>query len=202
MPTVDGKNITVGVLALQGSFAEHKKMISDLGYQVLEVRTSEDLNNVDGLIIPGGESTTMNHHLVRSDLRENLIHAIKEGLPVYGTCAGAILMAKNVDGKPNAEGLAVMDIETERNAYGAQLDSFEEEVEVNLGDELKKIHAIYIRAPKIKSVGDDVEVLCKNKAGEIVMSRQKNMLVTTFHPELTKNPSVHEYFIEKIIQTS
>ena len=201
MQSVDGKNIIVGVLALQGSFVEHKKMIAELGYQSLEVRTSEDLKKVDGLIIPGGESTTMNHHLVRSDLRELLIEKINNGFPVYGTCAGAILMAKTVDNESNSGGLAVMDVNVSRNAYGAQMDSFEEKINLQFNGKSLQVPAIYIRAPKINSVGQDVEVLSKNKNNEIVMARQKNRLVTTFHPELTVDKTVHTYFIEKIIQT-
>lgn len=198
MPTEDGKKI-IGVLALQGSFAEHKNMIAGLGYQVLEVRKIYELEKIDGLIIPGGESTTMKHHLALSDFGKVLKDKIEGGLPVYGTCAGAILLAKTIEGRSNENGLAVMNIDVSRNAYGAQLDSFEEEVEFDLGNGVQKITAVYIRAPKINSVGDDVEVLCKNNAQEIVMARQKNILVTTFHPELTKNTQIHSYFVENII---
>lgn len=197
----DGKNITVGVLALQGSFAEHKKRIEDLGYHSFEVRTTEDLEKVDGLIIPGGESTTMNHHLALSDLREILISKIKSGFPVYGTCAGAILLAKTVDNKLNERGLNVMDINVSRNAYGAQMDSFEEILKINIDNKSFEIPAIYIRAPKINSVGNLVKILVKNNHGDIVMVKEGNMLATTFHPELTSDRTVHSYFIENFIRT-
>lgn len=202
MPIEDGENITIGVLSLQGSFAEHKKIIQDLGYQSLEVRTVGELEEVDGLIIPGGESTTMNHHLALSDLGDKLIEKINAGLPVYGTCAGAILLAKTVDGKPNSNGLAVMDMDVSRNVYGSQMDSFEETIIIQLGGETLEVPAIYIRAPKINSVSEGVKILSKNNKDEIVMVRQGNILATTFHPELTVNKTIHSYFIENIIRTS
>jgi len=197
----DGKNITVGVLALQGSFLEHKKMIESLGCKSLEIRKTSQLDEIDALIIPGGESTTMNHHLALGDFKSTLIDKINSGFPVYGTCAGAILLAKTVDGKENKNGLAVMDIDISRNAYGSQMDSFEETIKVNIGENFCSVHAVYIRAPKINSVGNGVEILSKNEKGEIVMAKQGNMLVTTFHPELTHDKTVHSHFLEKIIQT-
>lgn len=201
MQIEDGKNIVVGVLAFQGSFAEHRKMIEGLGYKTLEVRTTTDLEKVNALIIPGGESTTMKHHLALSNLRGNLMEKIGKGFPVYGTCAGAILLAKNVDAKPNSDGIPVMDIEISRNAYGSQLDSFEEILSVKINGRSKEIPALYIRAPKINSVSDEVKILIRNNKKEIVMAKQGNILVTTFHPELTDDKTVHQYFIEEIIRT-
>jgi len=197
----DCKNITVGVLALQGSFLEHKKMIESLGYKSLEVRKTSELEKIDALIIPGGESTTMNHHLALGDFKSVLIDKINSGFPVYGTCAGAILLAKTIDGKENKNGLAVMDIDISRNAYGSQMDSFEEIIKVNIGDNFCDVSAVYIRAPKINSGGSGVEILSKNEKGEIVMVRQGQMLVTTFHPELTHDKTVHSYFVKRVIQT-
>lgn len=202
MPTGDGNNIKVGILALQGSFSEHAKMIQSLGYESFEVRKVNELENIDGLIIPGGESTTMKHHLALSEFGLLLKQKIDEGLPVYGTCAGAILLAKKINGRLNEDGLNAMNIDVLRNAYGAQLDSFEEEITVNLKEHSYKIPAIYIRAPKINSIGDEVKVLSKNNNNEIVMALQRNILVTTFHPELTQDKTVHSYFVETIIRKS
>ncbi|MBA4336157.1 pyridoxal 5'-phosphate synthase glutaminase subunit PdxT [bacterium] len=193
--------MTVGVLALQGSFLEHKKMIERLGCESLEVRKVNELGKIDALIIPGGESTTMNHHLALGDFRSVLVDKINSGFPVYGTCAGAILLAKTIDGKENKNGLAVMDIDISRNAYGSQMDSFEEIIKIVIDGEILNVPAVYIRAPKINSVGSGVEILSKNQEGEIVMARQGKMLVTTFHPELTHDKSVHSYFLERVIQT-
>lgn len=161
------------------------------------VKTVEQLKQVRGLIIPGGESTTIGKLLKRFGLRDEIISMVKSGrLAVWGTCAGAILLAKNLVGEQKAGTLGLMNIVVERNAYGRQLNSFETEVKFKTGgSELIKIPAIFIRAPKITSVGRGVEVLARNN-GEIVAARQKNLFVTSFHPELTENLETHRYFVE------
>lgn len=159
------------------------------------VKTVEQLKQVRGLIIPGGESTTIGKLLKRFGLRDEIISLAKRGkLAVWGTCAGAILLAKKLAGEQQADTLGLMDIVVERNAYGRQLNSFETEVEFKtVNKKLIKIPAIFIRAPKIASVGRGVEVLARNN-GEIVAARQKNLFVTSFHPELTESLEVHRYF--------
>jgi 5'-phosphate synthase pdxT subunit len=181
------KNIKIGILALHGSFVEHMSVLEKLGACVCEVRQKKDLDGISGLVIPGGESTTMSLLLKNKELKNEIIRLIKNGLPVFGTCAGAILLSKT---------LSLMDIELERNAYGSQLDSFEEEVILKFGDGGKKFYAIFIRAPKILKVGEGVEVLARNSAGDIILAKENNILVATFHPELTPDETVHEYFLK------
>jgi 5'-phosphate synthase pdxT subunit len=182
------KQITIGILALHGAFREHKKMLEKIGIASKEIRAKKDLDAISGLILPGGESTTMSI-LLKKDLEEEIIRLIKNGLFVYGTCAGVILLA---------EKFSLIDVEVERNAYGSQLDSFEESINVKLFNKLKTFNAIFIRAPKIIKAGKGVEILAKRKIGDIVMAKQKNILVSTFHPELTNDPCIHEYFIQTL----
>lgn len=198
----------IGILDIQGSVEEHLKMLKKIkNVEVVLVKKIEDLNDVKGLIIPGGESTTIGKLLRRFGLRYEIIKRVKKGMAVWGTCAGAILLAKKIVGKENADSLSLMDITVERNAYGRQLDSFETEIEFDTSQKnccdkklkntvrLCRIPAIFIRAPKILDVGKGVEVLAKYK-GEIVVAQEKNMLVTNFHPELTDDEEVHKYFVE------
>jgi len=189
------KKTTVGVLALQGDFLEHIKILEKLEIHAKEIRLPQDLDGIDGIIMPGGESTTIANLLDVFKLREPLIKKIKNGLPVWGTCAGMILLAKKiVQNKPIPFGL--MDIAVSRNAYGRQIDSFTTEIKIKpLGD--KKLLATFIRAPIIEKVGEGVEVLGEYD-GNIVAVRQKNMLATSFHPELTADTRFHEYFISLI----
>lgn len=186
----------VGVLALQGSFAEHIKMLEKLGVESLEVKTKKDLAQVGGLIIPGGESTTMDKLLKISKLDEEIKKRVAEGMPIYGTCAGAILLCKKIENAKGVEGLKLMDATIARNAYGNQLESFK--TEINFKDlENSKIEAVFIRAPKFLSCGEDVEILSEYN-GEPVFIRQKNIIASTFHPEMTKDERVHKYFVEMI----
>ncbi|MCK9186508.1 pyridoxal 5'-phosphate synthase glutaminase subunit PdxT [Candidatus Gracilibacteria bacterium] len=201
----------IGILDIQGSVEEHLEMLKKLkNVEAVLVKKSEDLKDVKGLILPGGESTTIGKLLRRFGLRDEIIKRVKKGMAVWGTCAGAILLSKKIVGKENADSLNLMDITVERNAYGRQLDSFETQVEFDLStkksteetDVLKKntvrlcrIPAIFIRAPKILEVGKGVKILAKYK-DEIIMAREKNMLVTTFHPELTDDLEVHQYFVK------
>lgn len=181
---------TIGVLAIQGSVIEHRKSLEACGAEVREVRLPKDLDGIAGIIIPGGESTTISKLMRRFGLFELLQDKIKNGFPVWGTCAGAILLAKNIVGKNPPPSLSVMDITADRNAYGSQKDSFIADVEVTGIEE--KVEAVFIRAPKLKS--DGAEVIARWEDEEIAL-KQDNMLVTSFHPELTDKKDMHYYFI-------
>lgn len=183
----------VGILAIQGSREEHAEVLKRLGVDFLFVRTPEELAQVDAIILPGGESTTIGMLMRRNKLHAALTKAIKNGLPVYGTCAGAILLAKEIVGEQQADTLGVMDVSIERNAYGAQLDSFVTELNAPaLGK--APLEAVFIRAPKIAKVAKNVEILAKY-GKEPVLVREKNMLISTFHPELTDDIRIHKYFL-------
>ncbi len=183
----------VGVLALQGAFIEHIAMLRRLGAEALPVRLPQQLAGVDALVIPGGESTSISRLMGIYGLTEPLGQLARNGLPIFGTCAGLILMARQVQGQsPGA--LAVMNIEVRRNAFGRQVDSFEADLPVPvLGQPV--FHAIFIRAPRIEYTDPDVEVLARLDDGTVVAARQRNLLVTAFHPELTDDPRFHEYFL-------
>lgn len=185
--------MAIGILALQGAFAEHGAVLDRLGEPHFEIRQQRDLNRtMDGLILPGGESTTMGKLLRDLELFEPLRERIQRGLPVFGTCAGLILLAKTVEGGASCFG--TMDITVKRNAYGRQLGSFyAEENFQGLG----RIPMTFIRAPYIASVGPKVEILAEVD-GHIVAARQGRQLVTAFHPELNENVSVHQYFLKMI----
>ncbi|MEG2193524.1 MAG: pyridoxal 5'-phosphate synthase glutaminase subunit PdxT [Terrisporobacter sp.] len=184
----------MGVLAMQGAYKEHISILDDLDVEAVEIRNKEDLKDIDGLIIPGGESTTMGKLINTLDLYDDLKEKIEGGLPVWGTCAGMILLAKNIY-NDDTKYLATMDIEVMRNAYGRQLGSFYVKGEVKgINNE---VEMVFIRAPYIKEVGEGVEVLSKVD-GNIVAARQKNMLVTSFHPELTNDLTMHKYFLEMV----
>ncbi len=178
----------VGVLALQGDFIEHIGVLEKLGAEAIPVRKPEELSGLDRLIIPGGESTTMLNLMHSFSLFEPLKELAQAGLPVMGTCAGMILLARKVSGS-DMDTLAVMDMEVKRNAFGRQTDSFEAELAMPvLGQE--PVPAIFIRAPRIDRVGLGVEVLARH-LGHPVLVRCKNVVGTTFHPELTNDPRTH-----------
>ena len=187
----------IGVLALQGAFAEHRKMLEKLGIESFEIRKKSDLSNavnnndIDGLIIPGGESTVIGKLLYDLDLFDDIKKLILEGLPVFGTCAGLILLAKEIENDSRTY-LGAMDIKVRRNAYGRQLGSFFTE------SEFKGVGVIpmtFIRAPYISSVGKNVEVLSEVD-GNVVAARENNILVTSYHPELNDDLKVHKFFAE------
>ena len=181
----------IGVLAMQGAYREHLQMLKTLGVEAIDVRYEQDIDNIDGLIIPGGESTTKGKLIKTLGLYDKLKSRIQNGMPVWGTCAGMILLAKNIVNE-SYNHLAVMDINVRRNAYGRQLGSFETKAPVNgIGDD---IDMVFIRAPYIESVGENIEVL-STVDGNIVAAQEGNMLVTSFHPELTEDLRVHKYFI-------
>ena len=184
----------IGILALQGAFAEHAKVLEKLGVISVEIRKLDDFqqrqSDLSGLILPGGESTTMGKLLRDQDMLTPIREAILNGLPVFGTCAGLILLAKEITSQEESH-LATMDIVVERNAYGRQLGSFYTEAECK---GVGKIPMTFIRGPIISSVGKGVEVLA-TVDDQIVAAQEKNMLVTSFHPELTDDVSLHQYFI-------
>jgi 5'-phosphate synthase pdxT subunit len=186
----------IGVLALQGAFIEHEHVLARLGVQPVEVRLPEHLEGLDGLIIPGGESTTMGLLAQKWGLLEPLQAFARSGRPIWGTCAGMILLAKEVvDGVPGQPILGLMDITVRRNAFGRQVDSFEADLAVPLlGD--PPFHAVFIRAPVIERVGAGVEVLAALEDGTAVAVQQGNLLATAFHPELTRDERFHHYFLK------
>ena len=185
----------VGVLALQGAFREHIEALRKLGVETVEVRLPAQLEGLDGLIIPGGESTAIGKLAVKYGLQVPIRRYAEAGNPVYGTCAGMIMLSKDV-GRDQPL-LSAMDIKVERNAFGRQLDSFETDLAIPaLGPE--PFHAIFIRAPRIECVGESVEVLAKLDNGTPVAAREGNMIVTAFHPELTNDLRLHRYFLSLI----
>ena len=185
----------VGVLALQGAFREHIEALRKLGAEAVEVRLPEQLDGLDGLIIPGGESTAIGKLAAKYGLQEAIRRYAEGGNPIYGTCAGMILLSDDV-GRDQPL-LGVMRVKVERNAFGRQVDSFETGLAIPaLGDE--PFPAVFIRAPKIEQIGDGVEVLAKLEDGSPVAARQDNLLVTAFHPELTNDLRFHSYFLEMV----
>ncbi|HTE83358.1 MAG TPA: pyridoxal 5'-phosphate synthase glutaminase subunit PdxT [Dehalococcoidia bacterium] len=183
---------TVGILALQGDFAEHAATLAGIGVAVREVRLPQHLDRLDALIVPGGESTTMARLLAAYDLLEPLRTLGSSGFPIWGTCAGAIILAKRAPGldRPN---LGLMDIGVERNAFGRQIDSFETDLQIRaLGP--PPFHAVFIRAPIISDAGTDVEILARLEDGRIVAARSGNLLATAFHPELSGDDRFHRLF--------
>jgi 5'-phosphate synthase pdxT subunit len=187
------KTARVGVLGLQGDFSEHLMTLRDIGADGVDVRRPEQLDDIDALIIPGGESTTIGKLAEKYGIIGKLRERAKGGMPVWGTCAGAIFLAKDVPGHPHplAE---LMDITVERNAFGRQIDSFEEDLDVE-GMPGSPFHAVFIRAPKITRIGSDVEVLARLPDGTVVAAREGNLLATSFHPELTDDVRFHRLFL-------
>ena len=186
--------MNIGILALQGAFKEHKDILDILEVDSYEIRKKSDLKKrPDGLIIPGGESTVIGKLLNDLGMMEELKYIIENGVPVFGTCAGLILLAKKIENDKRIH-LGCMNIDVQRNAYGRQLGSFVTKEEFQ---GIGKIPMVFIRAPYIKSIGNNVKILSEVK-GKIIAAEEKNILVTAFHPELTKDTRVHKYFIEKI----
>ena len=186
----------IGVLAVQGDFAEHAAMLrrADPSVQVREVRTPRDLDGLDGLIVPGGESTTIGKLLVAYGLEEPIRRAAEEGLPVWGTCAGMILLARDILGTQPDGRIGLMDLTVQRNAFGRQVDSFEIDLPFDGIDH--PIHAVFIRAPLVEHVGPSAQAVATLPDGRVVAARQDNLLATAFHPELTPDISLHRWFID------
>jgi 5'-phosphate synthase pdxT subunit len=189
----------IGVLALQGAFIEHQQVLERLGVETREVRQRKHLDGLDGLIIPGGESTTIGKLLDVLDMTERVRELGRAGMPIWGTCAGMILLASDV-GRPQTV-LGLLDIVVRRNAFGSQLDSFEADLAVPaLGD--TPFHAVFIRATIIERVGDGVIPLATLEDGSVVAAERDNFLATSFHPELTHDARFHEYFLTKVAQAT
>ena len=182
----------VGVLALQGAFEAHQHVLRELGFETVQVRTPAELELVDALVMPGGESTTMSHLLVTSGLFESIDERLKQGMPVFGTCAGMILLAQGVlDGRSDQKSFGAIDIDVKRNAYGRQIDSFETDIAVD--GFVDDFHAVFIRAPQIARCGDGVTVLARH-GQDVVLARQGSVMVASFHPELTSDMRIHSLF--------
>ncbi|MFT6290181.1 MAG: 5'-phosphate synthase pdxT subunit [Ilumatobacter sp.] len=188
--------LTVGVLALQGAFAVHQERLGELGVDAPAVRTEVQLNNVDALVIPGGESTTMSHLMRTNALFEPLAKRLAAGMPVFGTCAGMIMCASEViGGRPDQQSFGALDITVRRNGYGRQLASFEVDLDVEgLGE---PFHAVFIRAPLVERIGQNVEILAEHD-GVPVLVRHRACTVASFHPELTPDGRLHQLFVESI----
>lgn len=194
---------TIGVFALQGDVREHLRMLTELGVQAVAVRRERELEACDGLVVPGGESTTMAKLARTFDLFEPIRQRIKEGMPAFGTCAGMILLADRIeDGAHDQETLGGLDIIVRRNAFGRQVDSFEGDIDVVGLD--APVHAIFIRAPWVEAVGESVEVLARVEqgpaAGRIVAVRQGSLMATSFHPEVGGDSRVHRLFVDLVTE--
>lgn len=187
--------MNVGVLSLQGDVIEHLEQISALGHNAIPIKKEEELNNIDALILPGGESTTMGKLLKVTGLMDPLREKIKSGLPTWGTCAGMILLAKHIENDERRH-LGLMDIVVRRNAFGTQIDSFKTKAIIN---EVSKepLELVFIRAPFITEFKDNVKVLCEVD-GNIVAAKQDNMFATSFHPELTNDLTFLKYFLSNV----
>jgi 5'-phosphate synthase pdxT subunit len=196
----------IGVLALQGDVREHDRALAAAGAQTVHVRRLQDLAGLDGLVLPGGESTTISRLLEVFELLEPLRAAVAGGLPVYGSCAGMILLAREVlDGRPDQQTIGGLDVVVRRNAFGRQVDSFETDLAfAGVGD----VHAVFIRAPWVESAGEGAQVLARvpedgsPAAGRVVAVRQGPLLATSFHPELTGDDRVHGLFVDMVKENS
>ena len=188
-------NPVVGVLALQGAFAAHIDSLTRVGARAEEVRTPEHLAGVDALVMPGGESSTMSNLLVSSGLFDAVADRIRQGMAVFGTCAGMILLASEVlDGRDDQLNFSAIDISVRRNAFGRQVDSFETDIPTRVGD----FHGVFIRAPRIERVGATVEVL-GSLQGEPVLVRNNHVMAASFHPELAGDDRLHDYFVSTVL---
>ena len=185
----------VGVLALQGAFAAHEAALADAGAFTRQIRTPADLAGVHALVMPGGESTTMSKLLESSGLFDEVKARLSDGMPVFGTCAGMILLATEVlDGRPDQRSFGAIDVAVRRNGYGRQIDSFETDIPVEGLDQ--PFHGVFIRAPKVESSGPGVHVLASHE-GVPVLARQGNVMVASFHPELTGDARLHRLFLQQ-----
>ena len=202
----EGNRLRIGVLALQGDVREHVFALEAAGADAVAVRRPAELDEVDGIVIPGGESTTMSKLLGIFDLFDPLVDKLSDGLPAYGSCAGMIMLASTIlDTRPDARHLDALDVTVRRNAFGRQVESFETDLEftgITDTEGAAPMRAVFIRAPWVESVAPEVEVLARvpdgPAAGRIVAVRQGNVLATSFHPEVTGDRRVHEYFVEMV----
>jgi len=194
---------TIGVLALQGDFAKHIQILDKLSSKTLQIRDKENLEAIDGLIIPGGESTTISKMLRRWALMEPIKHCVRNGLPVFGTCAGLILLADELANWNHLPRIGGLNLVVSRNAYGRQINSFETQLEIDIpgGPQISSFNGVFIRAPRIKpsGIGAEVEVLSSFE-GFPVLVRQKNILAASFHPEMSGDIRLHRWFIESMVE--
>jgi len=196
---VAGNNTTIGVLALQGAVREHLEMIERCGARGVGIKRPSGLNGVNGLIIPGGESTTIGKLIDEYDFAPELKRLGRSGTPVYGTCAGLIILSRRVKGSHGSV-LGLADVTVERNAFGRQVDSFERDILVRgITEEDRPFRAVFIRAPVIEEAGPGVEVMASLEEG-VVMAREGTFLLGAFHPELTDDARIHRYFLEMVEQ--
>jgi 5'-phosphate synthase pdxT subunit len=195
---VAAERTRVGVLALQGDFREHLAVLRGLGADAVPVRRAEELAEVGGLVIPGGESSVMDKLSRAFGLADPLKEAIASGMPVYGTCAGLIMLADRiVDGIAGQQSLGGLDVAVRRNAFGSQVDSFETDLDIPaVGDD--PMHAVFIRAPIVEEVGENVTALARVSDGRVVAVEQGNLMGTSFHPEITGDTRFHEYFLRRV----
>jgi len=194
----------IGVLALQGDFVEHINMLDTLEVNSKEIRSKNQFKNIDGLIIPGGESTSIMRLIEIFDLKNEIISCSKKGMPIWGTCAGMIIVAQNIihnesqDKVRKYDPLNLIDIDVNRNAFGRQIDSFEHDIDVEgLND---PYHSIFIRAPQVSRVGKNVEILASINKTKPVILKQDNILVSSFHPELTNDNRIHNLFMQMVLR--
>ena len=186
----------IGILGIQGAIEEHEAMLQAIGCNTLWIKEPKDLRHIDGIILPGGESTSMGKQLEWSGMMEPLRKAIAKGMPAFGTCAGMILLAKEIEGNSLQSRLGLMNIVVKRNAYGSQLDSFVTDLDV--AGLSQRLPAVFIRAPRIEACGDGVETLASYR-NHPVLVRQGNMLAASFHPELTECTDLHRYFVSRMV---
>ncbi|HZO90953.1 MAG TPA: pyridoxal 5'-phosphate synthase glutaminase subunit PdxT [Chthonomonadaceae bacterium] len=194
----------IGILALQGDYEAHRRMLEEqIGARTAFVRRPEELADVDALILPGGESTTIAKLMERIGLDKAIQVRAQAGMPIYGTCAGLILLAKDIEGRPDQPTLGLMDVRVARNAFGRQVDSFEADLPFAPDSEANAppVRGVFIRAPYVTEVAPDVQVLCRFQ-NKIVGVRQGNLLGTAFHPELTDNPRIHAYFAHMVDEST
>ena len=192
--------MVIGVLALQGAFAAHIERLTELGVASREVRLPRDLAAVDALVLPGGESTTMSNLLRSTGLHQPIVERVSAGMPMFGTCAGMILLSERIlDGRSDQIAFGAIDITVRRNGYGRQIDSFETDLLIDGQDE--PFHAVFIRAPIIESLGDGVECLARHD-GRPVLVRNASVLTSSFHPELTDDSRIHRIFVEMVGESS
>lgn len=193
---VGKKDVKIGVLALQGDFAKHIESLERLGVKAVPVRLPEEINGLDGLIIPGGESTTVGKLMSRFGVDKAILKRVKEGMCVFGTCMGMIMLSKDIE-ESDQPRLGLMNTTVRRNAFGRQVDSFEAELDIpEIGD--KPVRAVFIRAPFATEVRNNAKVLAKLDDDRIVFVREGNCLAAAFHPELTDDTRVHEYFLKMV----
>ena len=190
------RELKIGVLALQGDYAKHVEAVERSGARAVLVKLPEEMEKLDGLIIPGGESTTVGKLMSRFGVDDAIIRRFKAGMPVFGTCTGMILLAKEIEGSDQPR-LGLMNIAVRRNAFGRQIDSFETDLDIpELG--VRPVRAVFIRAPVVTSVENSAKVLAKLDDGRVVLVREGNCLAAAFHPELTDDVRVHEYFLSMV----